>query len=108
MPRRLPALWTLLTAWLVVLLAATLVADRRGLRWSMRIGALAVLWVPTVVLITAALRPSRIVELLLVTVLALVLGVLTDRLVALAARARRSRRSSGSSPTPSTWPTARR
>ena len=81
-PRRLPALWTLLTTWLVVLLAATLVADRRGLRWSMRIGALAILWVPTVVLITAALRPSRLAELLLVTALALTLGMLTDRLVA--------------------------
>jgi len=80
-PRRLPALWTLLTTWLVVLLAATLVADRRGLRWSMRIGALAILWVPTVVLITAALRPSRLAELLLVTALALILGVLADRLV---------------------------
>ena len=79
-PRRLPALWTLLTAWLVVLLSATLVADRRGLRWSMRIGALAVLWVPSVVLITAALRPSRLLELLLVTVLALTFGALTDRL----------------------------
>jgi len=80
-PRRLPALWTLLTTWLVVLLAATLVADTRGLRWAMRIGALAILWVPTVVLITAALRPSRLAELLLVTALALTLGVLADRLV---------------------------
>jgi len=81
LPRRLPALWTLLTVWLVVLLAATLVADRRGLRWSLRIGPLAVLWVPSVVLITAALRPSRLAELLLVSALALAFGVLTDLLV---------------------------
>jgi hypothetical protein len=79
-PRRLPALWTLLTVWLVVLLSATLVADRRGLRWSMRVGALSVLWVPSVVLLTAALRPSRLAELLLVAGLALTFGALTDRL----------------------------
>ena len=58
-PRRLPALWTLLVAWLVLLLSAMLVADRRGRRWAMRVGALAILWVPSVVLLTAALRPSR-------------------------------------------------
>ena len=48
LPRRLPALWTLVGGWLVVLLTSVLVADRRGLRWSLRIGALAVLWVPAV------------------------------------------------------------
>jgi hypothetical protein len=81
LPRRLPALWTLLGGWLVLLLAATLVADRRGTRWALRVGALAVLWVPVVVLITAALRPSRTAELLLVAVMALVFAALTDRVV---------------------------
>ncbi len=32
-----------------VVLSAMLIADRRGLRWAMRVGPLAVLWVPAVV-----------------------------------------------------------
>jgi len=80
--RRLPALWTVLGAWLFVLLCAMLIADRRGLRWAMRIGALAVLWIPAVLLVTALLRPARGLELALIAVLTLVLGALTDRLVA--------------------------
>ena len=67
--------------------AATLVADRRGMRWALRVGALAVLWVPAVVLITAALEPSRTAELLLVAVMALVLAVADRPLRRLAARA---------------------
>jgi len=81
LPRRLPALWTLIGAWLVVFLAAVLVADRRGLRWALRVGALAVLWVPAVVLLTAALDPSRTAELLLVAVLSLTLAGVSDALV---------------------------
>ncbi len=81
-PRRLPALWTLLVSWLVLLLSAMLIADRRGRRWAMRVGPLAVLWVPSVVLLTAALRPSRLLEFLLVSALTLVLGAVTDRLTA--------------------------
>ncbi len=81
LPRRLPALWTLIGSWLVVLLAAMLIADRNGQRWALRVGALAVLWVPAVVLVTAALEPSRTAELLLVAGLALVLAALTDALV---------------------------
>jgi hypothetical protein len=81
LPRRLPALWTLLGAWAAVLLAAALFADRRGLRWSLRLGALAVLWVPAVVLITAALEPSRTLELVLVAVLALAFAAATDAFV---------------------------
>jgi hypothetical protein len=82
LPRRLPALWTLVGGWIALLLLAVLVADRRGLRWSLRVGPLAVLWVPAVVLLTAAIEPSRTNELLLVAVLSLVLGALTDRLIA--------------------------
>ena len=38
-PRRLPALWTLLVvAGSSLLLSAMLVADRRGRRWAMRVG----------------------------------------------------------------------
>ena len=57
LPRRLPALWTLLGTWVALLLAAMLVADRRGVRWALRVGPLAVLWLPSVLLLTAALRP---------------------------------------------------
>ncbi len=85
LPRRLPTLWTLLGSWVAVLLAAMLVADRRGARWAFRVGPLAVLWLPTVLLLTAALAPSRTGELLLATGLALVAGALTDRLVPVAA-----------------------
>lgn len=81
LPRRLPALWTLMGAWVALLLAAMLVADRRGLRWALRAGPLAVVWLPCVLLATAALAPSRTVELLLAAALALALGALTDRLV---------------------------
>jgi len=82
LPRRLPALWTLIGSWTALLLVAMLVADRRGQRWAMRAGALAVLWLPSVLLATAVLRPSHTLELLLVAVLALAAGALTDRLVA--------------------------
>jgi hypothetical protein len=81
LPRRLPALWTLLGSWVALLLAAMLVADRRGTRWAFRVGPLAVLWLPSVLLLTAALAPSRTVELLLATAVALLAGAVTDRLV---------------------------
>lgn len=80
LPRRLPALWTLIGSWVALLLAAMLVADRRGERWAFRVGPLAVFWLPSVLLLTAALAPSRTVELLLATGLALLAGALTDRL----------------------------
>jgi hypothetical protein len=47
----------------------------------MRVGALAVLWIPAVLLLTAILRPGRGLELALVSVFAYVLAMLTDRLV---------------------------
>lgn len=79
LPRRLPALWTLIGSWVALLLVAMLAADRRGQRWAMRTGALAVLWLPSVLFLTAALRPSHTVELLLVAILSLAAGALTDR-----------------------------
>lgn len=81
LPRRLPALWTLIGSWVALLLAAMLVADRRGQRWAMRAGALAVLWLPSALLLTAVLRPSHTAELLLVAALSLGAGALTDRVV---------------------------
>ncbi len=82
LPRRLPALWTVLTAWVFVLISAMLIADRRGMRWAMRVGALAVLWIPAVLLLTAELRPARTVELALIGLFTMVFAALTDRFVA--------------------------
>jgi len=47
----------------------------------LRIGGLAVLWVPTVLLITAELAPARAWELNLIALLTLGFGILTDRLL---------------------------
>jgi hypothetical protein len=77
--RRFPALETVLAAWLVLALVLGLVADRRGTRSAMRLGALAVMWLLTVLLITAALHPGRGLELLLIAGLSFVLAALTDR-----------------------------
>lgn len=78
-PRRFPALQTLLAVWLVVLLVASLVADRVGSRWAMRTGALALLWMPSVLLLTAILRPARTAELATVAGASFLLAVVTDR-----------------------------
>jgi hypothetical protein len=79
--RRFPALETVLAAWLALLLVLGLVADRRGLRAAMRLGALAVMWLLSVLLVTAALHPGRGLELLLIAGLSFVLAALTDRFV---------------------------
>ena len=82
LPRRIPALLSVLGAWLALLLVGSLVADRAGVRWASRVGALAVLWIPTVLLITAALRPDRGLELALVALFTYLLAIATERLVA--------------------------
>jgi hypothetical protein len=79
--RRFPALETVLAAWLLLLLVLGLVADRRGTRAAMRLGSLAVMWLLTVLLITALLHPGRGAELLLIAGLSFVLAALTDRFV---------------------------
>jgi hypothetical protein len=77
-PRRLRALGFLLAACALLLLAAA--------RWSrararaMRIAAIAVLWAPVAVLIPAALEPGAAVEYLMIVLLCLGLGALTDLL----------------------------
>jgi hypothetical protein len=80
-PRRFPALETVLAAWLALLLALGIVADRRGVRAGLRAGALGMLWLPTLALLTAALQPARTAELAILAAGALLLGALTDRLV---------------------------
>lgn len=79
--RRFPALETVLAIWLAVLLIGGVVADRRGARWAMRVGSLAFSWVLTVLLVTAALAPSRSNELAIVSLGSFGLAILTDLLV---------------------------
>ena len=77
--RRLRALGWLLGAWALLLL---LCASRPPSRaWSMRAGALGMLWTPVAVLIPAAIEPSAAVEYLAIVLACLGLGALTDRLL---------------------------
>jgi hypothetical protein len=83
--RRLPTLAWLLVAWVVLLLASLLPlpsgerARRRAT--AMRVGGLALLWVPAAQLLPAALEPSRTVEIAILVGLCFALGFLSDRLL---------------------------
>jgi hypothetical protein len=86
--RRLPALACLLAVWAALLAllwllpeAGALPARRARRAWSLRVGALALLWTPTVQLLPAALEPSRAVEYALLVAGCFLLGALTDRLL---------------------------
>jgi hypothetical protein len=79
--RRTPTLFALLFAWVALTLALGVAADRRGIRAALRIGALAILWVLPVLLFTAWLAPSRVLELAIVVGATFGLGALTDRFV---------------------------
>jgi hypothetical protein len=79
--RRFPALETVLAGWLLIVLILGLIADRRGTRAAMRLGSLAIMWLLSVVLVTAALHPGRGLELILIAVLSFGLAALTDRFV---------------------------
>src|SRR4051794_34765025 len=79
--RRFPALDTVLAAWLALALILGLVADRRGTRAAMRLGSLAIMWLLSVLLVTAALHPGRGLELILIAGLSFLLAALTDRFV---------------------------
>jgi hypothetical protein len=79
--RRTPTLGALLFAWLALTLALGFAADRRGVRAALRIGALAMLWVLTMLLFTGWLAPSRLAEIVIVVAGSFGLGALTDRLV---------------------------
>jgi hypothetical protein len=72
----------LLAAWALLTAGAAAVARRRGLRLSLRVGALAFMWVPTVVLAGGLLDPvSPLVEVAMTVGGAFVLGALTDLLL---------------------------
>jgi hypothetical protein len=80
-PQRFPTLEAVLAAWLGLLLLLGLVADRRGYRAALRIGALGTLWILPMLLVTAKLAPSKGTEILIVVVGTMGLGALTDRFV---------------------------
>jgi hypothetical protein len=101
--RRLKAFGVLLCAWAALLLLAALrdrmprgAAERRGTierrgraerrpraagAWSLRVGALAVLWAPTAVLVTAAVEPGAAVEYAAIALLCFALAALSDALL---------------------------
>ena len=79
--RRTPTIVALLLSWLALGLALTIARGRAGAFAARRLGALTVLWIPTTVLLPAALHPSRTVELLIVVGGGFVLAAATDRLV---------------------------
>jgi hypothetical protein len=79
--RRIPALETFLLTWLGVVLLAGIVRDRAGVRFGMRIGGLALMWLPALLLLSAALAPSEQAELFLIAGGSFALALLTDRLV---------------------------
>lgn len=79
--RRGPALRAWAAAFLALLAGAWLVRRRPGLRWALRTGFLAALWLPGLALLTSALAPSRAVEVAILALGSLALGALVDRLV---------------------------
>jgi len=82
-PRRTPALAAVAGGWLIILLAAGAIGGSAATRLRVRrIGGLAILWVPTVILIPSALgNPSREFEYFIMAFGCLGLGWLTDRFV---------------------------
>ncbi len=79
--RRTPTLGALAFTWLALVLALGLVADRRGVRAGLRIGGLAFLWAPPMLLVTGWLAPTRLAEIAIVVVACFGLAALTDRFV---------------------------
>jgi len=79
--RRIPALETFLLTWLGVVLLAGIVRDRAGVRFGMRVGGLALMWLPALLLLSAALAPSEQAELFLIAGGSFALALLTDRLL---------------------------
>ena len=80
-PRRLPALQTFLFSWLGIVLLAGILRDRAGVRFGLRIGGLALMWLPAMLLATATLAPSEQAEMFMIAGGAFGLALLTDRLL---------------------------
>jgi hypothetical protein len=79
--RRTPTFNALAFTWLALVLTLGFVADRRGIRAGLRIGALAFFWVLPMLLVTAWLAPARLVEIALIVGGAFALAAITDRIV---------------------------
>jgi hypothetical protein len=82
-PRRNPALAFVATGWLILFLAAGAIFGVDRIKHRVRrIGGLAILWVPAMILLPAAFgNPSREIEYFTIGIGCLVLGWLTDRFV---------------------------
>jgi hypothetical protein len=79
--RRPPALRTFALAFVGLLAVGWFARRREGVRWALRAGFLAGLWLPGVALLTAAIAPTRTVEILTLAFGSLALGAAVDRLV---------------------------
>jgi hypothetical protein len=82
--RRLKALGFLLSGWALLLIASLLVPEpraRAARRAALRVGALAVMWAPVAVLISAAIEPSAALEYATIALACLLLGAATDALL---------------------------
>lgn len=78
--RRWPTIEAFVVAWLGLVLGGTAVRGRRGIRGALRLGGLTALWTPSTMLITAALAPSRVVEIVVIVGGGFALALVTDRL----------------------------
>jgi hypothetical protein len=67
--------------WLAVLGLMWFARRRTGVRTALRLALLGVMWLPGMALLTAALEPSRVTELLVLSVGSFVAAAITDRLV---------------------------
>lgn len=79
--RRLPALLAAVVAWLGLLGGLALARGREGTRTGLRLGFLALTWLPSLALLTAALSPSRLVEFAVLSLGSLLFAAATDRLM---------------------------
>jgi hypothetical protein len=82
--RRLTAFGCLLAAWALLLLASSSLPRRHRVAArarAMRVGALAVLWIPVGALIGAALEPSAAIEYLTITLSCFALAAIADALL---------------------------
>ncbi|MBV9214072.1 MAG: hypothetical protein JOZ25_10565, partial [Actinobacteria bacterium] len=79
--RRAPAITTGFFIFCALAAALFLARGEAGVRTALRIGFLGGLWLPGVSLVTAAVLPSRLAEILILCIGSLALGWLTDWLV---------------------------
>jgi hypothetical protein len=79
-PRRGPVVGVSVLAWAALTALAGIAFGRRGLRAALRVLAVAIAFLPAVLLVTAALEPSELAERLIVGVGTLALAPLTMRL----------------------------